>query len=98
MKYKSWTLEDAFTLIQALELRLSSIGFHVAIVNGSRVKKFGEMRVRIYGNKIMVQDRANINSLLRATEMRLLGIGKSGEEEWSYGRGKNMKLVEIVFD
>jgi hypothetical protein len=102
MKHKPWEVEAAFTLLKALEGRLAPIGFHVATVGTERLTKLGELHLRIYGDAMTDADRANIVSLLQATEMRLVhGVPDGtaiGEETWSYGRGKNEQLVGIIFD
>jgi hypothetical protein len=102
MKHKPWAIEPAFTLLKALEARLAPIGFHVATVGTERLTKQGELHLRIYGDAMMPADKANIVSLLQATEMRLVhGVSKDdpiGEEQWAYGRGKNEQLVGLIFD
>lgn len=102
MKHKPWEIDKAFALLKALEVRLAPIGFHVATVGTERLTKRGELHLRIYGDSMTDADRANIVSLLQATEMRpLSGVEKDtidDEEDWAYGRGKNEQLVGIIFD
>lgn len=112
MKHKKWELEDAFTLLKALEVRLSPIGFHAATIGTERLKKRGELHLRIYGEAgtMTLRDRENIVSLLQATEMQLISGARYAPgsatkpsvivegEKWSHGRGKNTRLVEIIFD
>jgi hypothetical protein len=97
VKYKLWDIEDAFTLMKALELRLSPINLHAAIPNAKEVHKTGRLSLRIYGNKIDEKEKANVRSLLTATEMKLKNID-DGKERWIYGRGKNARLVVVTYD
>lgn len=107
MKFKPWNIEDAFTLLRALELRLSPIGYHVAMPH--LVKPGEDLSLVVYAGgeagEITKKDRDSIASLLQATEMRLLSVGDLEEarmfagrvEAWTYGRGKNMRKVQLFF-
>jgi hypothetical protein len=116
VKYKTWNQEGAFTLLRALEYRLSPLGYHVAMPH--RVKQ-GELMLVLYADERPVddqpveigkkRDRESIVSLLQATEMRLLSIDELKNtktfaginlefkrvETWSYGRGKNIRRVQV---
>lgn len=108
-KYKAWDEEIAFTLLRALELRISPVGYHVAMPH--RVKRGEDLTLVVYQDgtprPITKRDRASIVSLLQATEMHLVsmdalekttviaGCAFKRAETWVYGRGKNLRKVKL---
>lgn len=113
MKYKAWESADAYALLQALEQRVSPLGYHVAM---GRARKLDTLEFVVFPDvKLSAHDalRANIAmptiSSAGAHTLRLRGIETLEEPQrfgasmastvskYEHGKGKNTRLVEIFF-